>query len=192
MTGTEFGVAAGIVGAIFGGAANWVRERYKGENDAKKLAIQADQQEADQAKQLAPVWQAIVADLKEQAAEMRAEVKLLRTQVSEMAVNNARLDTAYGILQERVRVLEGQLAEAGLKHSSDAALIARLTVEKEAKEDELEDALARVIAAERRVEEMARMLDGRNQPDYTGMGGPPKVDATAFDTISDKPKGAQT
>lgn len=190
MTGAEFGILCGAVGSavggVFGGMATLLRERNKGNADEKKLLMQADQQETDQAKALAPIWQDIVRDLKEQAGEMRAEVKMLRAQVQEAAVSNARLDTDYGNLKDRVKTLEAQLAEAGLRHSSDAATIAKLQSAYDAKEDELEDALARIIELERKVEELERLLSDRNEPDYTPMGGPPQIGETLLDTAKKK------
>jgi hypothetical protein len=198
------------LGTIIGGAANWAKEQWKGRNEAKKLSIEADQQEAQQALAVAPVWQDILnrvethrqelatelaaqrKEHREQIDSMRAEhqqqIEAMRAELHAQTVQYARLDAAYILLQDRVRTLEGQLEQALQRHNSDAATIAALQAELVAAkelaqrtEDELQE---NILDLEQRLTAAETALRKRDKDladaDYLIATGPNQPDYTSM------------
>lgn len=140
----EGGVLVGI-GVVLQSLAAFVRERWKGSNARTELAIRADQQEADQAKALAPIWQSIVDQQQAQITELRGEVKDLQREQKTMLEAQHGQAIQLARHEERVSSLTAQLEQATRRHDADAERITTLTATLAAAQEQLEDTRADLI-----------------------------------------------
>lgn len=121
MTGLETGGLMGLA-AIFGGVANWTRERWKGVNASKELDIKRDHQEAAQAVALAPIWQDILAKvefrcsglealLAAQSKEHKEQIEIMRSEhYHQIEVIRSEHIRQSEMLQEKVNTQAVQYA----------------------------------------------------------------------------------
>lgn len=191
-------VAAGGGGAVVRIIGSYSDRRRAAADDRQQRREDAEAQrqaDRDEAEQARANWQAVIDHLRVECADLRAEcAELRRTQTEqarqqqEQAVALARNEERGRLLEERVQILTTQLEQAGRRHNDDVATIADLRAQLEVATDELEDARAEIISLRRRVDELERLLSDRNEPDYTGMGGVPKIP----ETITEKPRGDAT
>lgn len=169
MDGTEFGGVGLAADIVLKSSVDWVRERWKGRNDAKKLDIQHTQQVADNDSRAVPAYQELVATL--MASQQAVSLKLDTVEASYTIKLNA-LQEAFntqavklGILEYKMGEMAGKLAEAAQQKIADTATITHLNTEVDRLADERDDAMAHLIAMARDRDRYRELLhqatDGR-------------------------------
>ena len=182
-----------------------ILEAARQEAEAKNAATQA---ETNQAIALGPAWKELVQHLEGRCAGLETaaaadreagdrKIEALRSehnqQMETLRAQSLAQAVEYAVLKERVKHLEAKLARteaelaaAATKATADAETIHRLQLAFDAKEDELEAALAKVAKLQLDQADLQYRIDtGTNQPDYTTMGGPPATDEA---TLQERPR----
>jgi chromosome segregation ATPase len=153
MDGTEFGGVGLAAGIVLKSSVDWVRERWKGRNDAKKLDIQHDQQAAENDARAVPAYQDLVATL--MASQQALSVKLDTVEAGYTAKLD-NLQRSYneqaiklGILEHQMVDMTSKLADAHQQKALDVATIGHLNSEVDRLCDDLDDVRANLIAMRR-------------------------------------------
>lgn len=160
MTGTEFGIFSAALGASLTAIAAVVRERWKGKNDQRLIAMQADAQESEQSANLVPAYKDLVANLMARLEIMEAKLDVQGQTIQDQAIKSGLLEQGQTALEERVKTLTTH-------GESDALTISSLRHELERCQDELEEAQSEIIALRNRIRELEMLREGRSEPDYS-------------------------
>lgn len=161
MTGTEFGVACGVIGsvagAVFGGMATLLRERNKGKESEGKLALEHDKQEHQQVEESERPWKEAFLEAQRFQRDQQQEInRLIRRdgahEESLKFLDKARqdCDADRNMLRARVRLLEQSQGKIMPEHPaayadphSTSAIPPEVTAEIQARDKELRESRVR-------------------------------------------------
>lgn len=135
-------------------------KKLENEQRLKELEIKADEQDANQEIQMAPVWQKLLDQTNSRVAALELMAADSMKQITTLSVDLAKSETKASILEAKVKDLEEKLLQAVSRHEEDYKEIFTLRARIKELEQQLEEAQSEAIRAEFELRQAYKLQGG--------------------------------
>ena len=133
----------------------------------KELEIKADEQDANQEVQMAPIWQKLLDQTNSRVAALEIMAVDSMKQITTLSVDLAKSETKASILEAKVKDLEEKLLVAVSRHEEDYKEIFTLRARIKELESQLEDAQSEAIKCQYELRQAYKIHDGDSNTDHS-------------------------